>query len=131
MKNPVVVPLAINETSENLIQDTIVPVRKSQGFDFTSLTINEQDEIRYNTVSVSSDYDVLRNDRYIIATGTTQINLPAGEEGKVFTIKNYGTGTITVDGGDDYIDGSLTYSLPTQYDFVTIVFKDEWHIVSS
>lgn len=65
-------------------------------------------------------------------TGATTANatLPTSNNtaGDTYTVKNSGTGTITVVGT---IDGATNYSLATQYDSVTVVFNGtDWSIKS-
>jgi hypothetical protein len=74
-------------------------------------------------VAVTGAYTVLADDELIKCTaGPYTVALPTavGIEGKVYTIKNSGTGNITVDAnGTETIDGSLTQVL-TQYDALKI-----------
>jgi hypothetical protein len=66
-------------------------------------------------VSVSSTYTILSTDFLIDCTSNSfTVNLPTavGISGKVYQIKNSGSGTITLDAnGSQTIDGSLTKSL--------------------
>jgi len=57
-------------------------------------------------------------------SGTFTLNLPTAVNitGRQYTIKNSGTGVITVDGsGSETIDGQTTWILSVQYDSITIV----------
>ena len=66
-------------------------------------------------VQINATYTVLSTDFLIDCTsGTFTVNLPSavGVGGKIYQIKNSGTGTITVDAnGSQTIDGSLTKTL--------------------
>lgn len=56
-------------------------------------------------------------------SGTFTVTLPTavGIAGRVYTIKNSGTGTITVDGaGSETIDGALSAALLSRYSAITI-----------
>jgi hypothetical protein len=46
--------------------------------------------------SVSSNYNAVIEDSIIIATGTIDVTLPSHKAGKEFTIKNNGTGIVTI-----------------------------------
>lgn len=92
--------------------------------------------------SVSSgSYTILDNDGYhtiLMSPGGTgySVILPtaADNEGRSLTIKKVdsGAGAITVDGeGAETINGSTTYTLYSQYDYVTVYCNGtEWFIVS-
>jgi len=84
-------------------------------------------------VAVTTTYTVLLTDNIVDCTsGTFTVNLPTavGYEGLTFTIKNSGTGLITVDpNGSQTIDGDTTKIL-TQYDSMTIVSNNaNWIII--
>jgi hypothetical protein len=61
----------------------------------------------------TTTYNILVTDDLIRCNGTFTVALPAATgTGKPYTIKNVGSGLITIDGnGSDTIDGSLTQSL--------------------
>jgi hypothetical protein len=74
-------------------------------------------------VSIDSAYSATDLDSTILADGTLTITLPEADtvEGKHLSIKNVGTGTITIDGaGSETIDGATTLGLSSQYDSVII-----------
>ena len=74
-------------------------------------------------VSKSANYTATSSDNLIICDGTFTITLPTsvGIGGKVYNIKNKGTGIITVDANSTQtIDGELTVTL-SQYENLTIV----------
>lgn len=72
----------------------------------------------------TSTYTATSTDYTIDCTsGTFTVNLPAssGIAGRVYVIKNSGAGVITVDANSsETIDGATTYSLASQYKYVTI-----------
>lgn len=79
--------------------------------------------------SCTEDATLTASDELIIASGTITVTLPdvSSSEGKMFTIKNVGVGTVTVSGT---IDGSDPHLLSSQYDFVIVVSDGtEWFII--
>jgi len=74
--------------------------------------------------SPTGDYTITGDADLILAGGITQtITLPTavGVEGKIYDVKNIGTGTVTVDGnGAETIDGSATQDLAVD-ECITIV----------
>ena len=75
-------------------------------------------------VAKTATYTILATDSLINCTANTfTVTLPSGAtvgSGAQYTIKNSGTGSITVDGsGSETIDGSLTKTL-AQYDSITV-----------
>jgi hypothetical protein len=57
-------------------------------------------------------------------SGTFTVTLPTavGIEGQYFTVKNSGTGVITIDGdGSETIDGAANKILAVQYESITVV----------
>ena len=87
------------------------------------------------TRAITSSATLKAGDELILCNGTFTVTLPLVTSllGKVYTIKNTGTGTITIDGNNsETIDGQATASLSSQYDFITILSdKSSWHIVAS
>lgn len=125
------------------IRDVILPEKgdinfhdlRGRDINFLCLKVTEKSEINYNITYVDSEYQVKRNDRYILANGTFDVFLPApADNGKKITIKNVGSGTITVK-SDEYIDVATSLTLPNNYDYVSMVYFEEpswkgWNIVS-
>lgn len=74
------------------------------------------------------------DDELVLCNGTFTVTLPpaASSKGKIYVIKNIGSGTITIDGdGSETIDGATTQSLSAQYDFIAIASNGtEWLIVA-
>lgn len=59
----------------------------------------------------------------VLCNGTFTVTLPAASTcaGRIYNVKNVGTGTITVDGNaSETIDGATTYALSTQYQTLTL-----------
>ena len=87
------------------------------------------------TRAITSSATLEADDELVLCNGTFTVTLPlvASLLGKVYTIKNTGSGAITIDGNNsETIDGQATASLSNQYDFITIVSdKSSWHIVAS
>ena len=77
-------------------------------------------------------YAALVTDDLIRATGTVTVNLPAATgSGKVFFIKNIGTGVVTVDAGSGKtIDGVQTQTI-SAYDTMAVVdaASNVWDII--
>jgi hypothetical protein len=65
-------------------------------------------------------------------TFTVTLYAASGNAGRILTIKNSGVGIITVDGnGAETIDGSATFGLSLQYDFVQIMCDGtNWKIIA-
>lgn len=85
--------------------------------------------------SVTSAKTLSANDELVLCNGTFTITLPpaGSSEGKVYYIKNIGSGTITIDGDNsDTIDDSANAELDAQYEFITITSDgSEWWIINS
>ena len=81
--------------------------------------------VMFAYVEKSVTYTITESDFLINATtGTFTITLPTavGIAGRVYIVKNSGTGTITVDGNsDETIDGVANVSLSTQWDIVRLM----------
>jgi hypothetical protein len=86
--------------------------------------------LKVSTVSGSTTLDASHN--VVLASGTITINLPdaSGIAGRVYTIKNTGSGTVTIDpSGSQTIDGAATLPLP-QYQYRMIVSDgSNWAII--
>lgn len=98
----------------------------------TMILIN--DEPRWNRmITALTTYTVKAYDRYVMCSGTFTVTLPAAasSKNKIYTIKNIGTGVITVDANaSETIDGSLTVVMPTRYQAIEIVCDgSNWHII--
>jgi hypothetical protein len=75
-------------------------------------------------VAKTANYTVATSDYTIDCTsGTFTVTLPSavGIAGQIFVIKNSGAGTITITpNGAETIDGGASYSLASQYKYVTL-----------
>jgi hypothetical protein len=92
-----------------------------------------------HSVGATSDYRAITALRTLDATdfmvectsGTYSVTLPTavGISGKQYTIKNSGTGVVTIDAdGTETIDGSLTKAL-VQYNSLTIMSNNTGWII--
>lgn len=88
---------------------------------------------QYPVTSVTEAYTVIKNDYFINCTANSfTVDLPAASAlvGKVYQIKNSGTGVITVDGnGSDTIDGELTQTLVEDESITIISDGSNWYII--
>jgi len=86
-----------------------------------------------NIVTKTSAYTTTLTDDVILCNGTFTVTLytAVGNGGRTLTIKNTGTGVITIDGsGSETIDGDTTLDLGVQYTSVTIVSDGtNWSII--
>lgn len=82
--------------------------------------------------TVTAPYEVSTGDDVVVANGTGDVTLPtaAGIRGKEITVKNGGSGTITVEGfGTETIDGELSVDLDAD-EWITVVSDGEnWIVV--
>ena len=78
-----------------------------------------------NYVAKTATYTAIATDYVINCTsGTFTVSLPTAISitGRVYVVKNSGTGTITVDpNGSQTIDGALTVALATQYQSIMVM----------
>lgn len=78
--------------------------------------------LAYGTVAAkTSAYTMVAADDVILASGTFTVTLPAASSKKRLTVKNTGTGTITVAPASGTIDGAANRTLTTQYSSVDVV----------
>ena len=92
-----------------------------------SVKIARKEGIIENLVTVSANYQMLKNDRFVIADTACTVTLPVVNAGKEVVIKSTVAGTIVIDGGDYNIDGAGTQSLTSQYEWLRLVFTGiEW-----
>ncbi len=85
-------------------------------------------------VTVITTNTTLSHNHYFVncnSTGTITITLPQAAlcPGREYIIKNINTGSVIIDGnGSDTIDGSLTKSLTSQYQSITIIAQGgKWY----
>ena len=120
-------PPRMTTTQKNAIAS---PARGLNVYDTTTNTNETYNSVSWakgafwGLVSATSTYTILTTDYTInCPSGTFSVNLPTavGISGRVYHIKNSGTGTITVDGnGTETIDGSLTEVMSIQYQSLTV-----------
>ncbi|MCD6123798.1 polymer-forming cytoskeletal protein, partial [bacterium] len=83
--------------------------------------------------TVNSNVTLTATDYTVLANGTITITLPAASSypGKVYVIKNIGTGTVTVSPSSGTIDGASSKTLSSQY-YSIMVQSDgsNWYIIS-
>lgn len=101
-----------------------------------SITISSLGADLISTVEATGNYTVSINDEYIGVNSTTDctITLPAGVDGRVYTIKNEldnNTGKIKIESGiAELIDGKTTYEIKLPYQSVNLVFRgSQWRII--
>lgn len=90
----------------------------------------------HTLLSKAANYTVTTADGahcIVICTGTFTVTLYAasGNEGRTVTVKNIGTGVITIDGNaSETIDGSLTATIAQRYQSLTVVSDgSNWYIL--
>jgi hypothetical protein len=117
----------INNTGvTSLVAGTNVTLSGSTG----AVTISVQEPGIEQTTSTATAYTAGANDGYIgVTANPTTVTLPAGVTGKVYIIKNEGSGTTTVTGtASDKIDGSNNKTLSANAS-MTVVFRAGWRII--
>lgn len=85
-----------------------------------------------SVLEVSVNYVLSASNDVLLVNGTYTATLPtaAGITGKVFTIKNIGTGVVTVDGdGSETIDSSTTVTLDPEEAIKVVSDGTEWWII--
>lgn len=74
------------------------------------------------TKAKSTNYTMAATDGPILASGTITITLPATPTvGQRYTVKNVGTGTVTVQPSSGSIDGASTFVMTVQYSSIDVV----------
>jgi hypothetical protein len=90
-----------------------------------------------NVTLTSTNYTATADDCYIGATNNKDdddnkitITLPLGDNGKLYYIKNQGTGNIKVQGtSGQTIDGSSSKTLGTNGSFILVFASNRWNIL--
>ena len=117
----------INNTGvTSLIAGTNVTLSGSTG----AVTISVQEPGIETTTSTATAYTATATDGYIgVTANPTTVTLPTGVTGKVYIIKNEGSGTTTVTGtGSDKIDGSNNKTLSANAS-MTVIFRAGWRVI--
>lgn len=101
-----------------------------------NITISASGADFISVTSVTSNYTATINDEYIgvDSANATTISLPAGVNGRVYTIKDergQGSGTITIQGSSgQQIDKSNTYIIKVPFQSISVVFSGGgWRII--
>ena len=86
-----------------------------------------------NIIYISQDYATEDLNKILFVDGTVTITLPpiGSEDGKEITIKNIGSGTVTLEGDDvaELIDESDKYYLLNMETVHLISYTDKWYII--
>ena len=80
----------------------------------------------------TGNYTLTADDDIILANGTITITLPNVSvlTGKMYHIKNIGTGLVTIDGDGQTIDGDSSIYIFRQYDSVSIMCDgSNWYMI--
>lgn len=106
------------------------------GVDTTNLLAGlkvDAEDISFTLEEVATATTLTANHFLVMVNGNVTITLPAAAShaNRVYTIKNIGTGKVTIYAdGSEKIDGEQTLVLNLQYSYVTIVSDgDEWFII--
>lgn len=100
-----------------------------------NITVSSTGADFLNTVATSVSYAATATDEYIGVTTSSAvtITLPAGIDGRVYTIKDEigGSPKITITGtGTDKIDGANTKSITVPLSSITVVYRGgQWRII--
>lgn len=122
------------EAIQNVLIDTTTPL-DTQILRYNSSTLKwtPSYEGRYPYVAVSTTYTILATDYQIeCTTGTFNVTLPTavGIAGQTYSIKNTGTGTITIDTtSSQTIDGNLTQTIAQWENIVVMSNGTGWIII--
>lgn len=90
--------------------------------------------LRLGYINATSNYTIKQTDFFIDCTGgsfTVSLPTAAAISGKQFSIKNSGTGAITIDAnGSETIDGMLNFILSTQYEAILVASDGaNWKVI--
>lgn len=80
----------------------------------------------------TTDYTATIDDSVVACTGTLTVTLPAVStiSGRIYHIKNTGTGIVTVDGNStETIDDELTVTLIPDENLTIVTDGSEWYIL--
>jgi len=86
-------------------------------------TVMAGDDVRvtWNTVSKNDNYTATASDFVVCTTNTFWVTLPSGPaDADRVIVKNRGTGTITVAGNGDTIDGAVAVNITAQYESLSV-----------
>jgi hypothetical protein len=93
--------------------------------------VSIQSSLTLPYVAKTGAYTITADDYCIDCTsGTFTVTLLPAVQGRIYVIKNSGTGTITIDGdGSETIDDTTTKTLSTQYSSYTLMGKSGGWII--
>ena len=96
---------------------------QNEDTDWGSVRITRKNEMTYNLVKADGNYTAKSNDRYIIAVGTgnSTITIPESDIGKLYTIKNFSGGVVTIEATNSTIDSFSSNTLNATFNAVTII----------
>lgn len=109
---------------------TTLAVHNETEWRFFVSTNNPNGDLDTNTVTAS--YTVAAKDQVLFCSGTLTVTLPtaSGRKGKVYEIKNVGTGTVTIDGNSaETIDDELTQILQANDNLSIISDDSNWQTI--
>ena len=87
----------------------------------------------YAIKTVGSNYTLTNSDKVLIVTAVSTISLPsaAGIKGRVYTIKNAGSGIVTVNSGGGTIDGVASQTITANKYIEVISDGSNWFIIGA
>ena len=89
--------------------------------------------VAYAVNSISANYSLTTTDKVVIATSAITASLPSavGIKGRVYTIKNASSGSVTVNSSGGNIDGSASVSIAASKYIEVISDGTNWYIIGS
>lgn len=104
----------------------------NKGFYADADSADIKGSLKVSVATTNIAYTLGADNNVLLCNGTFTVNLPAvaSSSRRVYTIKNIGSGTVTLDGnGSETIDGATTQTL-AQYDSLTVVCDgSNWYII--
>lgn len=86
--------------------------------------------IRHGVASVTSAYPVAVDISVVLASGTFTVTLPsAAAVGREITVKNTGTGSITVASAAGNVEGAATAVLPSLHSITAVSDGGSWWVI--
>ena len=97
-----------------------------------TLWVDTDDYSRYDIVEYTDTATAdIEDGEVIVCDGTFTLTMFPSVDGVIATVKNIGTGTITIAfDGTETIDGASTYSLSSQWDVVRMIgYSGNWLVI--
>ena len=94
---------------------------QSTGMNITAAEWNTMVTFIKRTVTTKSGAYTAVNRDIILVDGTVTITLPSPSANDVIDIKNIGSGTVTIDGDGNNIDGDASVYIYNQYESISLV----------